>query len=463
MNRALSPVALFLLTAAATAFACHGRTPPVVGRSDPAPVVAAVASAPPAPPAPSDGSGASAEAMGAITTIQYAADGTLVVVREHGVEAYDAGGAVRRVAVVAPRAVVAVSRLMDGVAVEAGGTVRLFATPSLKLLVEAPGRIADAATPLVLRAGHGGAASFAHAGALVTVEPPPRSEARDAVSVAVVAARTRAIVSWRGDDASQTKGALYSLPSGAYLGEVAPAPVDSFLPPTAIALGSAQYALEDDRLVVRDLTTARTVRAQRLVCRSELGMANLTVSPDGALILYTCGGDGVVLDGKTLAKIRSIPAIVPGCDNGMILGGRFDGDGPGYVVDGCGGEARVNLRSGRYSCGDVAELLGAPYDMGGGGAPRRLLPDRVGLPRCTSAGAAPASPLGGSDRYFVRYETRSAILDGSRPLFELEEGAATPALSADETRVAYELADAIVVRELPSGRVLIREGAPSSH
>lgn len=191
-------------------------------------------------------------------------------------------------------------------------------------------------------------------------------------------------------------------------------------------------------------------------------MGNLTVSPDGSLVLYTCGGDGVVLDGTTLAKLRVVPSIVPGCDNGMVLGGRFAGDGAGYIVDGCGGEARLNLRTGRYACGDVAELLGAPYDMGfGGAAPRKLLPDRVGLPKCTSAGASFVSPLDGSDRYFVRNETRSAILDGSRPLFELEEGAITPTLSPDETRLAYELAGAITVRELPSGRVLLRAGAPS--
>ena len=185
---------------------------------------------------------------------------------------------------------------------------------------------------------------------------------------------------------------------------------------------------------------------------------NPTPSPSGALLLVTCGGDAVVLDGVTLAEKRRIKNMMPGCDNGNDLGGVVLADGHTLRLEGCGGEARIDLDRGVYTCGDSAGIVGAPYMMvaGPGGTMAPQAPAaRATLPPCTKDLTRSTSSFGTSGRYRLVHGERLTIEHALGVITLEDDGAAVPVIARDEASFAYLRGDKVVVRSLPAGKVLL--------
>jgi hypothetical protein len=167
----------------------------------------------------------------------------------------------------------------------------------------------------------------------------------------------------------------------------------------------------------------------------------------------TCGEDGVVLDATTLATRRRLPSIMPGCDNGPFLGGEILKDGRTLRLDGCGGEAKLDLQTGNYACGDDPGLLGAPYDMGVGLPGRPRMPTgRERVPRCAK-GDSQTTRLGSSDTYRLDQSDHYAVVFNGGAL-SLGDDAGYPVIAPDESEIAYTSGDRVVVRSLPGGKTV---------
>jgi hypothetical protein len=164
----------------------------------------------------------------------------------------------------------------------------------------------------------------------------------------------------------------------------------------------------------------------------------------------------VVLDAATLAERRRIPRIIPGCDNGPILGGTILPDGHTLWLSGCGGEAKLDLASGRFKCSDSDGLLGAPYMPmppmpGAGSGAWQAPPDRRNVPAC-GASQTESTPFGRSGRYKLKYVEHVAI-ETPEGAIELGDGE-IPAVAPDEQSFAYQHDGHVIVRALPGGAQL---------
>lgn len=224
---------------------------------------------------------------------------------------------------------------------------------------------------------------------------------------------------------------------------------------SAVIAGIYGYEIGDRTLSRVDLRSGAVTKTS-IACPAKNMLSNPTPSSSHDIVLVTCETDGIVLDGKSLRERRRIPAIMPGCDNGMTLDGQIAGDQHTLRVEGCGGEARLDLATGVYACSDDPGLAGAPYDVGIPGPGTRSAPHGRGhLKPCTPRNGdyGRAVPLGTSRRYQLIQGEEHWLVKGPASEIALDGETSMPVLSADEQLIAFARGTTVVVRQLPSGTV----------
>jgi hypothetical protein len=387
--------------------------------------------------------------------IEFAADGTLIVASGSVIVARAEDGTLARQAR-SPGADVAVSAELPGVLLQQGNddhaNLVLLATPTLQKLYAGKG---DTVSESPVAVALPNEVLLQGGGALLRLALP--SDAAGVGHVALVASGTRinVTVAREGDAGMDFIGVLYDARTGARVGRGLPLRSSYDLPRAATALSSG-YLVEGHRVARLGLDTGRELQHALVRCPADTEVGNPTPSPTGSLLLVTCGSDGVVLDGLTLAERRRIPDILPGCDNGPVLGGLVLPDGHTLLLSGCGGEARLDLARGRYSCADEAGLIGKPYNLFGDDPRWQAPPDRRNVPPCRQQDAGQAddtvqrSTFGSTGRYALIFGDRIAV-QGPRGRIELEEGAGVPVMAPDERSFAYATGQRVVIRGLPDG------------
>jgi hypothetical protein len=286
----------------------------------------------------------------------------------------------------------------------------------------------------------------------------PRADEVIVDNVNLTASGHFAIVTWREglDGGTRDRAQAYSLATMKPTGDVLPMPSMSMDGPRATLDGDRQVGLRGEDVVVIDLATASVLRKAHLACpprppgAGEIHRANPTVDPRGANILVTCDLDGVLLDAQTLRPKRTFTHLVPGCDNGYDLGAHFNADGSRLILEGCGGEARLNVTTGKFSCGDGDGLMGQSYDSTSQTRPSQA----IGVPRCR-ADADSSTTLSPVSAHYVHEQgpdTNVLIGPGSVRV-KLEEGI-RPSVSPKEDRFAYTDGTTVFLRALPSGAPL---------
>ncbi len=386
-------------------------------------------------------------------TLAFTADGTLVAVGQSVVVARAPDGTIARQPIEANTSVAAGEGLR-GVVLQQGDELTLLATPTLQTLYTGKGA---AATGWMVAAVILPGEVLAQGGAgLVRLALPKGADPVE--RVVLLASGTRFDVSFHfAGDAGQDEvaGRLYDAQTGALVGPGLPLMQISPGAPLAAHALLSGYVVDGHRVRRIALDTGKVVRQTIVRCPAERVLGNPTPSPDGTLLLVTCDGDGIVLDGNTLAEHRRIPSILPGCDNGPVLGGSILLDQHTLLVGGCGGEARLDLSRGRYECGDAEGLLGAPYMAMAptGSAPWQPPPDRQGVARCTREGSEGAYSVGHTGRYRIEY-AEATILTGPGVRFDIGEMGGSVALDPEERSFAYVRGGKALVRALPSGATL---------
>jgi hypothetical protein len=417
----------------------------------------------PPPPPPSDGGGPQLESRvleGSPSEVAYLRDGTLVVTTDKEVVAVDSKGTLRRKAIGKDWTV-----RVDGPSHEEGITleeqqdaVTLLSTPALTPLFAGKGRplftgagvALDESSPVLLTQIDGKLSRF-------ELGPNPPNARIEAVTFDQ--ARRFALVSWSLADSDRRQAVIFDVASSRRIGSAVS--MDTLgMANKATLHGSSQIAVEDGAVKIIDLATAKVLKSAKLACPKDSTLGNPMVNATGDVILVTCGMDGVVLDGRTLAVKRKIPRIIPGCDNGDILPARFDAAKPAeLVVSGCGGEARLDVATGRYRCGDGRQLVGGEYELVPGQPARPLPADRLHLPACSqpSEDMTTGSPSG---KYRFVMNPSSVTVRGAGATIALEDGASFPAFATDESRFAYLKPHGVTVRKLPEGTVLLELTSP---
>jgi hypothetical protein len=384
--------------------------------------------------------------------IGYVADGTLLAFGSRALLARSRTGAVARYSL-PEGATIQIASDLRGVVVRTETHATLLATPRLEVLYDGTGTPLDISTN-VLAVQDRHVLLFQKGAELARLPLPSTVPLEEARGLRLVANETRANVSFHHDtdNGPVYSAVLYDLATGGRIGRGVSLESDYSQPSTAL-LDTVAYFVEGKRVSRVDLRTGAVVRKGTVVCGAETPVGNPTPSPDGALLLVTCGNDAVVLDGATLVSRRRIRDVVPGCDNGPILGGDILKDGHTLRLDGCGGEAKLDLGTGKYACADDPGLLGAPYGAGmpipGG---QRLPKGREHVGRCTSV-ETPTTRLGASERYRLDHSNVLAVTfdGGSIPL---PDAVGDPVLAPDESEFAYLRGDRVVVIGLPKGKAI---------
>ena len=394
--------------------------------------------------------------------VAYGEDGSLVVELPDRLVGYAPNGDKREVAF-SPHADVLWPYPSGGsVVVQDGDTLHLFALGPLREVHVAKGRTLD--NGLVESDGENDTAVVLLAPGATKVSRfagPVGKKAR-AENASLTRSGRFAVVSWDVEGASSNADALvYDVASGRTIG-TAMRPRSLGTMPKATFDGDRQIGFRGDRLVVLDLATGRTLRQAAIACprnaAGEVTRGNPIVDPRGLRVVVTCNEDGLLLDARTLRTLLTRPHIVPGCDNADVLPAHFSDDGSHLVVEGCGGEARLDMTTGRYVCGDGAQLMGAPYEPQGPQAPP---PRSVGVPPCHDGGAF---GMGGSDVSLSRHYRAESNASGAElvgpgnlrlPLPTTGAIAGEVAVSPKEDRCAYvDEGGKVIVRALPSGALL---------
>ncbi|HEY8074483.1 MAG TPA: hypothetical protein VIF62_10240 [Labilithrix sp.] len=401
--------------------------------------------------------------------VAFAADGTLVVVFPSQLLARAKDGTIAR-APLTKDAFVEASAAAQGVIVKHGDDATLLATPTLKEL--ASGRAGESPMlsgaivlgPEVVMQRGGGALRLAV------------SEAARVERVDPVANGARIVVTWMedtdGGDSIQV-ARLYDAQSGAVVGPIAPMPVMSGMIPVSGANQTALFAIDGKKLTRTSLLTGKIERTTTVRCGKDQDLGNPTPNASGDLLLYTCNGDGVVLDGASFAEKRRISRIIPGCDNGPILGGVILADGHTMLLEGCGGEAKLDLATGKFTCADGAGLLGAPYMVmvpmpmpisrpGGPPVPvapaapslPRAPPGRENVPRCTPDGEIGMRTSLGTTHKYVLVHGEHLVVRSDAGTIDLGDDSTYPVIAPDESILAYPQGPRVILRALPSGAIV---------
>ena len=430
-------------------------------RSVDAPPPPPVVLAPPSASAPIDAAVASttldagpAEPPDSPSTVAYVADGTLLVVGRRTLLARAANGTTLRRRL-AGDATVQHAEGARGVVISGDDLVELVATPSLAVLYHGAGTPTPS-TPTAIVVDDGHAVVMQQGDAIVRFAIPTERQGTPIAGVTTVASGARVDVAYQTDN-DGFAGTLFDAKSGAFIGPgFADRGSASYVPLSGVA-NDAAFVVKGDRLARIDLMTAKVTRQTAIGCGKDHVAGNPTPSAAGDLVLVTCDNDGIVLDGM-LKVLRRIPRIMPGCDNGYSLGGLVLADNHTLLLSGCGGQAKIDLATGRFTCGDGAGIVGAPYElfptqtMGPGGpvagargpvAP----PGRATLPRCTKD---QTNTVGHTGRFRMSYGAELTIeSDGAKPI--VLDASAPWAIAPDEKSIAYVNGEIVVVRALPGG------------
>jgi hypothetical protein len=448
---------LFALATIAAVSGCERQAAPPT-HAEPAPVAIAIPPALPASSAVAVDAGPTPSPPEEAATVSALGDGTWIAYGTRTLLAVAADGRATRYAL-AEGSRVATSEGLEGVVVEHGDDQVLLSTPDLTVLERAKkAHIVETLSALYLAAEH--AVLLVGRGKALRVKLPPTVKDPRVSDVRVIAGGTRVNV-MLFDDASQTSVAqalLYDIGTGALVGRGVPMSDYSTPAPLGGYVGYSGFVADGTTVSRVDLRTGKVVQSSTIRCPKDEPFGNPTPNASESVVLVTCGADGVVLDGATLREKRRIPRIMPGCDNGGMLGGLFLADDRTMLLQGCGGEAKLDVGTGKYLCGDDAGLLGAPYDMAmsPGQPPSRRLPagrDRV--PKCTSAQASGAvTVLGASGTVrLVQSGERLRVTHGAKSI-TLEEDAQYPTLAKDERSFAYPRGKGVIIRSLPAGAVV---------
>ena len=130
------------------------------------------------------------------------------------------------------------------------------------------------------------------------------------------------------------------------------------------------------------------------------------------------------------------------------------------IVEGCGGEAHLDLRTGRYLCGDDDGLMGRPYDLFRDDPdPAKSKPKQaVGVPPC-HVGAMARSEEKASAHYSLAANDEGdlVVLRPGDPSVHLSIAAGQmPLISPEEDRYAVVDDASVVLYALPSGAILAK-------
>lgn len=195
---------------------------------------------------------------------------------------------------------------------------------------------------------------------------------------------------------SGSSGALVELASGR---RIATFPFDfgtSYFAPTAKVQGKTLHVVEnfgpgdpDSKSQKKAIYRSYSVQTGLLEQAIPLPCATSndpTPSPDGTRVLVTCDyGDAVLIDRKQRRVQARFSHYVAGCDNGPSLTSYWDPSGKRVHKEGCGGEAIVEMPSGKIACADDPHLAGAPYLLAAASpvsSASSALPAPPALPRC---------------------------------------------------------------------------------
>jgi hypothetical protein len=393
----------------------------------------------------------------AIDSYAFAGDGTLVVTGGDRMLARAPDGTMKTTWVAAGVTAV-LSPTMPGIILDPGrgGGLTLLSTPDLAPVYKGDGQalifggaIVDDASRTLLSA---------HAGGLVKIAlPAPAVAASVRVDTAVlVAGGTRVDVTMAVPPDDRFIGMLYDAATGQPVGPGLVMPTIGMSAQVGAPLGHVGFQVDGREVQRIDLDAARIVRRARPPCGSpgrDAALGNPTPDPSGRTLVVTCGFDLVALDAVTLREVHRIPQVVPGCDQYPLLGGVMLGDARTLLLQGCGGEARLDVTTGKYACADDDGLLGAPYDMGmaapGG---RRVPAGREHVPHC-HGGDTMDEGLGTSGHIRIARGTPDVVLTEAGKIV-LEGETSFDVVSPDGSELAYVHGTRVVVRKLPGGEVV---------
>lgn len=404
--------------------------------------------------APTDAGDVKATAALVPSQIEFQQNGALVVTTPRSVCAVDSNGKGRCIPVPPKSSVTAASR--EGLVVETRNDATLYATPSLDELFR--GDLRD--DGFVFRKADTTIA-MQMSGKLVALKLPKSHDGQAPNAIERTASGTYAILFFYGENDSL----VYEVATATLIGKLPPLLNVSGASQVRI-VGDRLFAIERGQMSIRELPTLRIVRKRAIPCgNKEVGLGNIVVSPSETHVLVTCGWDGILLDGKTLNPLKRFSKIIPGCDNGVDLPASFDKvNEKELVVEGCGGEARLNLSTGTYRCSDNPGIVGAPYAMMPDDVPSKAPAGRENLPSCTSEKEREARAsvlyLDDARTHWLERESEEADVDVLHgPGVRISLDACTPntvALAKDASRFACVEGDSVVVRALPKGDEVAR-------
>lgn len=447
---------------AAAAVACTERSERPSPRTPPPPAVVVVA--PPPRSAPDAGSGVAPLANpggldGKPTSVAYLGDGTLVIATDKEIVTVDRAGTMNRKTTAGRTAVVESTRASGaGLVLHGNDDIVLLETPSLRELFAGKGAALPTSVAAVATLDEPPSVLLQVEGKLARLAVPKSKDGKTirVDNVQIVVGGKRAIVTWLPDESVDAEAALFDVATGRVVGRALPTPAFSMRPVSTIK-GTTQYGAEKGSVVVLDLSTGAVVRSAKVACPKDSFIGNPMINDAGDTLLVTCGADGITLDPRTLAVKRRFSRILPGCDNGEVLPASYDPQSRNeLVIEGCGGEARLDLTTGKYRCSDDIGLVGAPYELVPSpmGHSRQVPAGRENLPHCTKESDQTRPYQVG---HTGRYTMAENVVHGSGPApvtIKLEEHAQPPSFTADDGQMAYIVDDRVVVRSLPTGAVV---------
>lgn len=437
-------------------YACAPSRPPSPGasrqavRTEAAGSPTAVREPPPSPPV------AEQQPPEPPDRVQFLADGTLVVTSKHFLSARTPRGESKRVELPEGEVNVVASPELAGVILARAERLTFLTTPDLVVAYQGPGTLVSDRPAIHLEKERAvlvqGSSSLLR---LDASRVPADARLETVVAVADGKRLSLTFVSDGPNDVEVVTALLFDAQRGTAVGPGLPLRLYPTTAPRAAYTHDLGFTLGKAEVVRWDLLTATAQLRAKVRCAPDLELGNPTPNSTGDLLLVTCGDEGIVLNGKTLKTQRRIPRILPGCDQGPMLAGSVLPDGKTLFLEGCGGVAKLDLRSGKYGCADSPGLLGAPYldfSPSPGHSLPRLPKGREKVRACSPDGAAQLAPLGHSSRYHVALAERmSVVYDGGK--IELEADSQMPVISPDEASIAYARGDRVVVRALPAGGV----------
>ena len=397
--------------------------------------------------------------------LAYAPDGTLVVFANDAIVSYSREAEVARVPLASDE--VARPEATAAVLITGSDRARLLSLPLLREIyagtVRTPFDTGGGTTTLVENHTRDEAVVIlAPDGKSVKVlKQLPKGNDVTVGAVRVTAAGVLAVVSVsETNDAGveHDRGVVYDVATGRAVAEVLPMNGAPGGAPATTLEGRHEIGFRGDELVVLDLATGATLHRARFHCGTDDAgyhtSGNPIVDPTGRRLIVTCDDDGFLFDYPSLRRVRTFPRLVPGCDNGPYLGGTFSDDGNTFTLTGCGGESRLDVRSGRFLCGDNDGLMGRPYDVIPGG-PHERPKQAVGVPVCHTEAEREHRAEVVSAHFRVGMEGEDSVLTGAhKERIVLGPGYLAPVVTKDEARVAVIVGTHVVERALPSGNVL---------